>query len=82
MPMRTLNLNIPRTVDIEDREVLMILASGLYERGKLSMGQAAELAGISKRTFIEILGHYGVSLFNQSQNDIDQDIKNAKNYCI
>ncbi|MBU0765528.1 MAG: UPF0175 family protein [Bacteroidetes bacterium] len=80
--MRTLNLNIPRTVDIEDREVLMILASGLYERGKLSMGQAAELAGISKRTFIEILGHYGVSLFNQSQNDIDQDIKNAKNYCI
>ena len=41
----------------------MLLAAKLYERGILSAGQAAEVAGLSKRAFIELLGKYGVSVF-------------------
>ncbi len=41
------------------------------------MGQAAELVGLSKRTFIELLGKYGVSVFNYPAEDISQDVSNA-----
>ncbi len=34
----------------------MIIAAKLYEDGKLSTGQAAQIAGLSKRAFIELLG--------------------------
>ena len=78
--MKTIHLNIPDTVDLSDREAKMLLASRLYEKGKLSLGQAAELVGLSKRTFMEILGDYDVSIFNYSAEDLDNNIKNAENY--
>ena len=78
--MRTITINIPDTVDLDDNEALMAIASRLYEMGKLSVGQAAELAGLSKRAFMEILGTYGVSVFNYPSSDLDRDVENAKSY--
>ncbi|MCX6321588.1 MAG: UPF0175 family protein, partial [Bacteroidia bacterium] len=62
--MKTLTINIPDSVDVGNREIAMLLATRLYELGKLSLGQAAELAGLTKRTFAELLGTYNVSIFN------------------
>jgi predicted HTH domain antitoxin len=56
---------------------MMMIAARLYERGILSQGQAAELAGVSKRQFIEELGSYGVSVFNYPASEIARDVKNA-----
>ncbi len=78
--MKTLTLRLPSTVELDERELLLMLASKLYERGKLSLGQAAELAGFSKRAFVEILGSYGVSVFNYPADDLDRDVENAKDY--
>jgi predicted HTH domain antitoxin len=78
--MKTITVNIPDTVDLDDREALLAIASRLYEKGRLSLGQAADLAGLSKRAFIEILGSYGVSVFNYPSSDLDQDVENAKSY--
>lgn len=64
--MATPTLNLPKTAKFEERELLMILATKLYEQGKFSLGQAAELAGLSKRAFMEVLGDCGVSFFNYS----------------
>lgn len=75
--MRTIQINIPDDVDLKDSDFTMIIASKLYEDGILSSGQAAELAGVSKRTFIELLGHYNVSVFTKSLNDLESDIYNA-----
>lgn len=75
--MRTIHLSIPDSVDKNDNELVMIIASKLYEDGTLSSGQAAELAGLSKRTFIELLGKYGVSVFSNSTEDLESDIANA-----
>jgi predicted HTH domain antitoxin len=80
--MKTILLNLPDTVDINDREAKMLLASRLYEKGKLTLGQAAELVGFSKRAFMEIIGDYDVSIFNLSNEDLDNDIKNAENYSL
>jgi predicted HTH domain antitoxin len=80
--MKTLMINLPDTVDFDDKDALMTIASRLFEKGKLSLGQAAELVGLSKRAFMEILGSYGVSVFNYPSSDLDRDVDNAKSYNI
>ena len=75
--MRTLEIKLPDFLQIDPEEIKFILASRLYERGKLSVGQSAELAGVTKRTFIELPGSYGVSLLNYDAEDIKNDYENA-----
>lgn len=75
--MKTLTINIPETLDLDNKDLAMILASRLYEQGILSLGQAAELANLSKRTFAELLGKYNVSIFNYPASDISRDVTNA-----
>jgi len=75
--MRTIKLQIPDEVDLKEYDFSMIIASKLYEDGKLSSGQAAKIAGLTKRTFIELLGRYGVSVFSTSLSDLKSDIANA-----
>lgn len=75
--MKTVTLNLPEMLEIDDKEITMILASKLYEEGRLSLGQAAELVGLTKRTFMEMLGNYGVSILNHPASDISRDVKNA-----
>ena len=75
--MRTIQLNIPDNIDLRDYEFSMIIAAKLYEDAKLTAGQAAEIVGLSKRAFIEILGKYGVSVFSTSISDLQSDIANA-----
>lgn len=80
--MRTITINLPNTIDLGDMEAKMALASKLYELGKLTLGQAAELAGYSKETFMDLLGDYGVSLFNYPLEELDEDMKNAERYSL
>lgn len=75
--MKTITLNIPENLEIDNRDIAMIVATRLYEQSKLSLGQAAELAGLTKRTFVEIMGHYEVSLFNYPASDLKKDVSNA-----
>ena len=75
--MKSLTLNIPDSLDIDDKELSMMLASKLYEQGKLSLSQSAELAGLTVKTFSELLGKYGVSIFNFPSSDLSRDINNA-----
>ena len=75
--MDTLTINIPPQINTKTFDVQIYLAAKLYEDAILSAGHAAEIAGISKRAFIEILGHYGVSAFGESLNDLKSDISNA-----
>ena len=72
----TVELTLPKSVDISDFEVKMIVASKLYEQGKLSAGQAAEIVGISKRAFLEVLGDFGVSIFGYDDKELKDDLKN------
>ena len=75
--MRNIQLNIPDEVDLKDYDFSMIIASKLYEDGVLTSGQAAQMVGLTKRAFIEILGKYDVSIFSKSILDLHSDIANA-----
>jgi len=70
--MKTLTLQLPDTVD--EKDVKMQLAAHLYDKGIMSSGQAADLVGISKREFIETVGQYGVSIFGENIDDLEQII--------
>ena len=78
--MRVITIHIPDTVELEEKEAKMMLAAQLYEKGRLSLGQAAQLVGYSKATFMELLGEFGVSVINYSAEELDQDIENASDY--
>lgn len=56
----------------------MLLAAKLYERGKPTLGQAPDVVGYSKETFMELLADYGVSFFNYSPDELEEDVKNAQ----
>lgn len=78
--MQTLILHVPDSLVLSPKEAAMLLATRLYEQGKLSLGQAAELAGYSKRTFMELLGDYGVPIFNLTEEELVNDVQNAARY--
>ncbi|USR89907.1 UPF0175 family protein [Phormidium yuhuli AB48] len=77
MNQRTLQLNLPNTIEQSDEELRLLIAAKLYENKTLTSGQAAELAGLSKRDFIERIGDYNVSFFSTSIEDLESDITNA-----
>jgi predicted HTH domain antitoxin len=71
--MKLLTLNIPNNLNLDEKEAKRFLAAKMYEVGKLSLGQAADLAGLSKIAFSEILADYDVSLINYPPSEIERD---------
>ena len=70
-----LALNVP--ADELAHAVLVAAAVKLFERGKISAGKVAELAGMPKPVFLVTLAEWGVSASTLSAEDIAQDIANA-----
>ncbi len=75
--MNTLTIKLPELAHFNEHELKMIIAGEYYKRGNITLGQAAEIVGISKRTFIETMGDYGYSVFGDDPDEIISDIKNA-----
>ena len=71
--MSVITLQIPDKIDLDPKETIKFLSSKLYESGRLSLGQAAELTGLSKIAFAEIIGDYNVPLINYPVSEILQD---------
>jgi predicted HTH domain antitoxin len=80
--MKTLTLDMPDSVDFDDKEATMAIAARLFEKGKLSLGQAAKLAGLSKSDFMEALSDYNVSIFNYPPDNLTSDLRNAESYSL
>jgi predicted HTH domain antitoxin len=68
-----LTLELPDSVEFNENEMKRMVASKLYEAGKLSLGQAAEVAGMKKATFAEVLQHYDVSFINYPVSEMADD---------
>ncbi|MCL2662745.1 MAG: UPF0175 family protein [Oscillospiraceae bacterium] len=87
-----LNISIPDSVVLSTRqssvqfetEAKIAIAIKFYRDEKLSLGQAAELAGFSEFDFLKLLGQYGISVFryegdeeSELQNDADLAVRYA-----
>jgi predicted HTH domain antitoxin len=71
--MSTITVQIPDKIDLDPKDTIKFLSAKLYESGRLSLGQAAEIAGLSKIAFAEIIGDYNVALINYPVSDMLQD---------
>lgn len=63
--MNTLTIQVPEKLEREREETVRFLAAKLYEAGKLTLRQAAEMAGMKKWDFAEILVRYGIHFLDQ-----------------
>ena len=70
----TVELTLDLPANLSKDEVQTFLAVKLYETERISLGQAARLAGFSKRTFIEILGKYKVPVINYSPDELREEL--------
>ena len=75
--MKTITLKVPDDIRRKDWEISMMLAARLYADGDVSAAQGAEMVGVSRQTFVELLGKYGVSYFSESTEDLESDVRNA-----
>ena len=68
------------------REAKRAIALKFYADEKLSLGQAAELAGFTKFEFMKYLGDSNISIFRYSDDNYEEylqlDIANAESVCI
>ncbi|SDC12720.1 UPF0175 family protein [Pedobacter soli] len=71
--MTTITLQVPDSLGEHEHDTVRFIAAKLFESGKLSIGQAAAMAGLSKRTFSELLADYGVSLLNYPASEMLSD---------
>jgi predicted HTH domain antitoxin len=80
------NITLPQEIVLSLREssediikdMKMTVAVKYYKENKLSLGQCAELAEMSKEEFIQLLGSYRISIFNfENDTELLEDIKNA-----
>lgn len=70
--MAALKLDLPP--EVTEEEARLLLAIKLYEVGKLTLGQAAELAGHSKRAFMELLGRYGAPVLAYPPEELREEV--------
>ena len=72
--MATTELRIELPATVSQQEAKLLLAVKLFEVGKASLGQAAKMAELSKRAFVEILGRHGVPVFNYSSEELRTEV--------
>lgn len=77
--MKQFALSVPDELGLSNHEVAMIVSSHLYQEGRLSLGKAAEVAGLTVAAFVEILNHKNISIFNYPPSEITDDLANIKN---
>lgn len=70
---KTVELTLELPSNLTKDEAQTLHAVKLYETERVSLGQAARLAGYSKRAFIEILGKNNVPVFNYSPDELREE---------
>ena len=76
--MRTLSIDLPDTAftalhkgpEEFVREMRIAAAGKWYELGELSQGKAAEIVGVSRAEFIDVLSRFKVSPFQYTADEL------------
>jgi predicted HTH domain antitoxin len=67
-----LKVELPPEVPVEEARLLLTVK--LFETGRVSLGQAAQMVGHSKRPFLEILAKAGVPVFDYPASELQGEI--------
>ena len=69
--------DVVRASGLSEEEFLRILAVILYDRERLSLGYASQLAQLSKSEFMDLLAAEGVEI-KYDADDLKKDLKNLE----
>jgi len=72
-----LTLEVPDAANLSQTDAQILFAMKLFEADKLSLGKAAEVAGLSYRTFHELLVRYEIPIVTMSEEDLQWEVNNA-----
>jgi predicted HTH domain antitoxin len=59
---------------VSQNKVRLVVAVNSYEQGEVSLGQAAEVAGLTKKEFIDVLGERQIPILNYSEEELQEEI--------
>ena len=84
--MRTITIELPDAVspasDVSDTEVAcearLALAIVWYDRGLISQGKGAEIAGLSRAEFIDELGRGNMSAIQTSAEELREEMEQVR----
>jgi len=60
------------------KEARMLLATKLYELGKITAGVASQIAGVDRLVFLASLSKYGVPAINIKDEEVGLEIESAR----
>ncbi len=67
--------SVQTTPEEVQQQIRLMAALKMFELGKLSSGNAAELAGLSRVGFFDACARYKVSVFNYSASEVEAEIR-------
>ena len=71
-------LSLNQTQEELECYIKTLLAMSLYQKHHISLGYAAELAGMTEEDFIFELGRAGISIFSfDSEDELSREFANA-----
>ena len=84
--MRDITITLPEGLLIETgqtreqfvQEATFLLASKLYELGRLSSGRAASICGLDRVTFLLTLHRVGVTAINLDDRELEDELAYAR----
>lgn len=71
--MSEVSVQVP--ADVDEKEVKIILACELYSEGKLTLKQAADVAGLNIWDFVYELGKRKKSFTNIAPEDLEKELE-------
>ncbi len=80
--MNTVSIDLPesaftvlgKTPKDLGREIITAAVVKWFELGKVSQGKAAEILGISRSEFLEVLSDYRVSAWQYTEEELDEEL--------
>jgi predicted HTH domain antitoxin len=66
-------------IGLTERDALVDIAIGLYKRQEISLGRAAQVAGVSSVDFLNELGRRGIPI-NYDADDLKSDLAALRNF--
>lgn len=72
--MNTAEVRIPLPPHLSPEEVRTLAAVKLFELQRVSLGQAAVLAGYSTRAFVDVLSRYDIPVINYAPQELEEEI--------
>jgi predicted HTH domain antitoxin len=72
MSLNALKIELP--LSLSEEEARLLLSLKLYEVGRITLGQAAKMAGFSKQSYIDVLGNYKIPVINYSPEELREEL--------